>query len=667
MKKLLCMILCLILGVFVLVGCAEQEIGSFLENYPEIDDEVEELTINICIICEDGTQSLAKDTVVQKLNQYAKEDFNTKLVIDYYSESEYKAEIDKRLETNSNNVPDIILVNSASMLEEYVANDRIEDLTAFYDTNTYGKLNVAITQTILEKAKINDKLYCVPNNHVVGEYQYLLIDKTMARYFHYSDEAIAKMNSYALTAELREKIAEHHGESSVGEYVKIVKGNYEALAAYRAAGYHCNILTYPIVDKEEALSSAFAVVKGTKDPARCMEIIYAINTVDKYRNTLQYGVEGANYTLDEQTGIVTRTSSGENVYYMNIEYTGNVFTALPCDEIGWTKAAIANGEAQNKESIDDIIVVYIICGEGTTDKAKADVEAKLSEYTKEKFNVVLDIEFKTSNEYLVSVEQATKLNSNKRADIVLINSESMAKNLVSKGVLADLTSFVNSDSYPEFSNKILPHLIEKSKIDGKLYTVPNNHVVGTYTYIQVEKTKATEILGENAEAIISTFTSMEDEAVKSFKEQIAAKKYNEAQIIKTVTGDYGLRYSNPGFYFQPIKMPEVTAIDALSTGFAVLEYTDNMSECMDIIYILNTVAEFRNILQYGIEGVNYTVNEETGLIERAVNGDNVYKMELKYTGNVFDAYYCYEEKVFNWTEQVANYGKIQNSESVVSD
>ena len=184
MKKLLCVILCLVLSMFVLASCAEEDIGAFLENYPEIKDEVEELTINICIICEDGTQDLAKNTVVQKLNQYAKEDFKTKLVIDYYTKAEYNAKINERLDTTSTSVPDIILVNSASMLEELVAKDRVEDLTAFYDTNEYGKLNVAIAQTILEKAKINDKLYCVPNNHVIGEYEYIIIDKSVARDYY---------------------------------------------------------------------------------------------------------------------------------------------------------------------------------------------------------------------------------------------------------------------------------------------------------------------------------------------------------------------------------------------------------------------------------------------------------------------------------------------------
>ena len=664
MKKLLCMILCLVLSVFVLAACAEEEIGSYLENYPETEDEVEELTINICIICEDGTQDLAKTTVEQKLTQYAKEDFNTTLEIDYYSASEYASKIADRLKSGSNDVPDIILVNSASMLEELVKDDKVEDLTAFYNTNTYGKLNVAITQTILEKAKIDDKLYCVPNNHVVGEYEYLLVNKEKAREFYYSDEQIKAMNSYALTSEIREKLTAKYGSDLMENYVKVVKGNYQDLAKYRAEGYHCNILSYPTVDTEEALSSSFAVVKGTKDPARCMEIIYAINTVSKYRNTLQYGVEGATYTVNETTGVVTRTSTGENVYYMNLEYTGNVFTALPCDEIGWTKAAIENGEKQNKESIDDIIVLYIICGDGTTDEAKALVEAKLSEYTKENFNVVLDIEFKPANEYLVAVEQATRPNANKRADIILVNSESLANNLANKGLIADLTSFVESDDYPEFTNKILAHLFTAAKIEDTLYTVPNNHVVGTYEYLQIEKAKATA-LGFDATAV-AAFKSLED--AKPFTDKILEANPNDevSKYIKVVSGDYGLRDRNENYYFIPIKVPVVTSTEALSTGFAVSKYTDNISECMDIIYALNTVVEFRNTLQYGIKDKTYTLDKSNNVVLTTNKTTKlpVYSMDIKHTGNVFDAYYC---ESIDWIQQKADQGKIQNSESVVSD
>ena len=68
--------------------------------------------------------------------------------------------------------------------------------------------------------------------------------------------------------------------------------------------------------------------------------------------------------------------------------------------------------------------------------------------------------------------------------------------------------------------------------------------------------------------------------------------------------------------------------------FGVGAYTANIARSMEIITFLNTNSDFRNLLQYGIEGVNYRILD-SGKLERQ---NQNYMMDLRKTGNIFIAY-----------------------------
>ena len=84
---------------------------------------------------------------------------------------------------------------------------------------------------------------------------------------------------------------------------------------------------------------------------RCMEIIYALNTDKTFRNLLQYGHLGTNYSFDQDTETVIRYTEGAGVYNMNLLYTGDVFSAYYCPELNWTVETYNNGINQNKEAV----------------------------------------------------------------------------------------------------------------------------------------------------------------------------------------------------------------------------------------------------------------------------------------------------------------------------
>lgn len=77
------------------------------------------------------------------------------------------------------------------------------------------------------------------------------------------------------------------------------------------------------------------------------------------------------------------------------------------------------------------------------------------------------------------------------------------------------------------------------------------------------------------------------------------------------------------------------ARELCSSAFAVSRYTKNFSRVMEVITLINTDEEVRNLLQYGIENVNYDIDELTGELSRL---NNTYMMDLYKTGNVYMAH-----------------------------
>lgn len=384
MKKIISMVLCAVLCLLALAGCAEQDIGAYLPNYDDYRTEEKKLiTLNLYIICDyipEDKSSL--NTVKQNFTARTEDEFKTAVNIVYVSADDYLDTIKDATNENADTRADIVLINSKEMMDYLTDSKRnlLVDLTEFYEGKTFGKLNAKISTPILDASKIGDKYYCVPNNHILGDYngnnvigdsgfEYLVIDGAVAREYHYA--SLNKLNSYTSVEEFMadgelgavlEAAGKLNYNAQTGDIectcagenkcVEIKEGGIADKALFESQDKHCNIIKYPEVTAEQVFTSAFGITKWVADKARAMEIIYAINTNSVYRNMLQYGVENVHYTVDKDTGIVTRNmpdgpNQSKNVYLMNILYTGDLFAAAYCDEIGWTKTVADNGAKQN--------------------------------------------------------------------------------------------------------------------------------------------------------------------------------------------------------------------------------------------------------------------------------------------------------------------------------
>ena len=248
---------------------------------------------------------------------------------------------------------DILLVNSAEMMNDLMAGEKLLDLTDYYASKKYGMLNTKITSLLLDASKYADgKYYSVPNNRMTGSYDYLLMKESMGEKYNFGALRMASYTSYEETAELRAAIIAGEGisEEGISDYVRVVNGMYADRLGYEAEGYICNTIAYHAPTYEEVYNgSAFAISAECTRPDRAMEIVYAINQDETLRNLLQYGIANVNYTLSDDTA--TRITSQGNSYFMNPYYTGNIFnTYYSADDAdGWNLVIAKYAKVQNED------------------------------------------------------------------------------------------------------------------------------------------------------------------------------------------------------------------------------------------------------------------------------------------------------------------------------
>ena len=126
----------------------------------------------------------------------------------------------------------------------------------------------------------------------------------------------------------------------------------------------------------------------------------------------------------------------------------------------------------------------------------------------------------------------------------------------------------------------------------------------------------------------------------------------------------------------PVAMPELKTSDLYDNMFALTYYTTDAARSMEVLTYLNTNAEIRNLLLYGIEGENYELvnskykdaNGEVYLDENEkpyqvveFKEDNAYKMDKFKTGNTLILAPTVDDLPF-----IKDYATKQNRDSVIS-
>ncbi len=147
------------------------------------------------------------------------------------------------------------------------------------------------------------------------------------------------------------------GDTRTNAAVSFVDGDYTIKASMEendgvytdenGKKYYAYVVKYPEVDEASLYGNMFGVFANSSNASACVKVLTMLNTDPKLRNILQYGIEGVDYTIDEETGVLTR--SKDTLYEMDIEKTGNCFIAHP--EEGLPADYWENAKNQNNDAL----------------------------------------------------------------------------------------------------------------------------------------------------------------------------------------------------------------------------------------------------------------------------------------------------------------------------
>ena len=209
------------------------------------------------------------------------------------------------------------------------------------------------------------------------------------------------------------------------------------------------------------------------------------------------------------------------------------------------------------------------------------------------------------------------------------------------------------------------------------------HYLAINEYRLEDAYRFVKLLDENGNPILDadgkeTYAEDKSEKITFFRDQTNADKTYKKYGIKFVKGTLetlnakGNYEDESGeYYVVPVAYPTATAEDIYGNMFAVAKTTLSVERSMQIITYLNTNAEIRNLLQYGIEGQHYVVqqvNNENGETVKSIKRQpdkqgNEYVMDIYATGNVFLAHILDRDKDTNFA--IWANGKKQNRDSLI--
>lgn len=113
---------------------------------------------------------------------------------------------------------------------------------------------------------------------------------------------------------------------------------------------------------------------------------------------------------------------------------------------------------------------------------------------------------------------------------------------------------------------------------------------------------------------------------------------------------------NGNYYVKMLERPRVDEDDIFAHMLCVNALEDNVARAMEVVTCINIEEEARNIIQYGVEGENYYI-DESGVLHRY---NQSYMMDINKTGNVFTAHPEEGLPADYW-----DYGIQQNEDSMV--
>lgn len=238
-KKLICLLLAMIMVLGMFVGCAEEDenIDPSTETADTQASKRVAMTLSLWLPTDDGTTEEAKELVEEAINKITQAKYDTAIELHLIPRSEYKETIDAKIEAVKKATADKKAAEEARRKELKNKGQKVEDttetepepeetlvndlgitITAYpevadtqldiffvsgyenYSNYAYSNIAMALDGELTGASKIiktyvhptflkviyDYGTFAIPNNHPVGEYEYLLINKELVDEYDYN-------------------------------------------------------------------------------------------------------------------------------------------------------------------------------------------------------------------------------------------------------------------------------------------------------------------------------------------------------------------------------------------------------------------------------------------------------------------------------------------------
>lgn len=246
---------------------------------------------------------------------------------------------------------DIIYIENYEMLFSLVRAGRLRELTDDLNSKDYRLIKKQMTEKFFEGARIDGRIFAVPNCRVLADYKYLRVNVEKANYYNYRFQK--EITDYSSTSMLRQAI-DNEGSNSDDYVQRNLAGNYNyrnELAEDGAWWVYASVNEQlPQINQSDLMNGMFAITSYTyvddggtvlttdDDYYPAVKILYALNSEPALHTVLQYGAPGMTYSLKTVVGAngekqtIVEKIDGGYTYNVDVKYTGNIFSLYPTEE-----------------------------------------------------------------------------------------------------------------------------------------------------------------------------------------------------------------------------------------------------------------------------------------------------------------------------------------------
>ena len=411
----------------------EEDLAVAEENYVPVDDDETKGTGDASDTTKKVTEEITEPKETLKTTTAAAEtDENgeTKRVVVRKEQVAYPAENGTQC--------DIFLLTNVDDFHKYVNENVIQTLSG----ELLGKsalITKYVNPTLISSANVLDNTFAVSDNKLIGDYEYVLMKKSVADQYSYSEETVHTLAQIQQFASITgSKIVDTYGiepqaavlgegnllgyyvgynpksdvnaipknlltntkyqddytiintmlssgtmtkaslENSAGADCLLVKGGADIPELY-GNDYYVSVYKYPTVTNEIAFGGAYAVSTYTKSVTRCMQIVTYMQTNEEFANILRYGVSGVNYTKNDEDFVTILNHD----YEIKPEYAGNMFLHYQNNEMTKSELLLSDdnwklGKKQNLDAVADPYLGFSAVNTISLIDSDGKVESKIS-------------------------------------------------------------------------------------------------------------------------------------------------------------------------------------------------------------------------------------------------------------------------------------------------